>query len=98
MSKRKYILYKVVFIISLILISGFCLYELYILIRALTLDYPYPALGIGINNPLEAWWTETFFNLVMNGVPLILAVAALIISRRKIKSFKNNTSTEQGES
>ncbi len=98
MSKRKYILYKVVFIISLILISGFCLYELYILIRALTLDYPYPALGIDINNPLEAWWTETFFNLVMNGVPLILAVAALIISRRKIKSFKNNTSTEQGES
>ena len=98
MPKRKYIFYKVIFIISLILILGFCIFELYIFIYALPRDYPYPALGIDINNPLEAWWIDTFFNSVINGVPLILAVVEFIISRRKIKSVKNNTFTEQGES
>lgn len=97
MSRQKYIFYKVIFIISIILLSVFTLYEIGIFIRALTWDYPYPALGIDINNPFEAWWIETFFNLIFAGVPLILTIAALIISRRKIKSFKNNIPKESGE-
>ena len=90
MSRQKYILYKVIFVISIILLSGFTLYEIGIFIRALTWDYPYPALGIDINNPFEAWWIETVFVLIFAGVPLILTIAALIISRRKIKRFKND--------
>ena len=97
MSKQKYIFYKVIFIISTILLSGFILYEIGVFICALTWDYPYPALGIDINNPFEAWWTETVFNLIFAGVPLILDIAALIISRRKIKSFKNSIQKESGE-
>ena len=94
MSKRKYIIYKVIYIISKVLLCGFGIYEAWIFTRTLKWDYPYPALGIDIHNPLEAWWMETFFSLIFAGVPLILVIAAFIVSRRKIRSYKSNAEKE----
>ena len=97
MSKRNYIFWKAIFITSTVLLSGFGIYEILLFIDALNRDYPYPALGIDMFNPFQAWQFDNVFVLTFAGVPLIFVIALFIISKMKIKKFKNNTLKKTGE-
>ena len=50
--------------------------------------YPYPALGIDINNWFDRFCMNLGFLLYIGGIPMIIDIVFMIISIIKIKNLK----------
>lgn len=76
--------------ITTLIIIIFIVIVLWNLISAYTakVTYPYPALGIDINNWLDRFCLNMGFILYIGGIPIIIDIVLMIISIIKIKKME----------
>ena len=76
--------------ITTLIIIIFIVIVLWNLISAYTakVTYPYPALGIDINNWLDRFCLNMGFILYIGGIPIIIDIVLMIISIIKIKKVE----------
>ena len=83
--------WKNIFKVTLSIFIIFIWIVVFIAISSYTekVNYPYPALGIDINNWFEKFCLTMGFTLYVIGIPLIINIVLLIISAIKIKKKEN---------
>lgn len=82
--------WKTIRTITTLIIIIFIVIVLWNLISAYTakVTYPYPALGIDINNWLDRFCLNMGFILYIGGIPIIIDIVLMIISIIKIKKME----------
>lgn len=82
--------WKTIRTITTLIIIIFIVIVLWNLISAYTakVTYPYPALGIDINNWLDRFCLNMGFILYIGGIPIIIDIVLMIISIIKIKKVE----------
>jgi len=79
--------WKIINKISIVIILIFVVFLIYNLISCYMYkgNYPYPALGIDINNWYEQFCLNMYFICYICGIPLLVDIILLIISIIKLK-------------
>ena len=82
--------WKTIRTITTLIIIIFIVIVLWNLISSYTakVTYPYPALGIDINNWLDRFCLNMGFILYIGGIPIIIDIVLMIISIIKIKKVE----------
>lgn len=82
--------WKKIRVLTISILCIFVLYSIYIAIVCCKRNctYPYEALGLEINNWLEAFELEMMFRLFILGIPLIINIIFLIVSIIKTKKYQ----------
>ena len=99
MSNNKMIVWKIVRLVTAVLLLAFIVFVIVAVIRNFNYQgsYPYPALGIDIHNWMEGAFLDVGIFLPFYIIPLPTALILFIISCVKIKrnSSQNEDTTEQ---